>query len=92
MRTLVAAVLGFVAGAGITVWLVRSGAGDFAIRRTDAVQDLERQLRDAETHRDQLGRQLEDVNARAARMEKAFGDLERRFRELQGDGDAGHPH
>lgn len=91
MKTLVAALLGFVIGAGTAVWLVRSGAGDFAIRRTDAVQDLERQLRDAEIHRDRLGRQLEDVNARAARMEKAFSDLERRFHELEG-GDAARPH
>ena len=90
VRTVVAAVLGFVAGAGTAFYLLRSGAGDFAIRRTEAVQDLERQLRDAETHRDQLGRQLEDVSGRAARMEKAFSELERRFHELQGDGDAPH--
>ena len=92
MRALAVALLGFVAGVGTTLWLVRSGAGDFAIRRTDAVQDLERQLRTAEIHRDQLGRQLEDVSARAARMEKAFSDLERRFHDMQGDGDAAHPN
>ena len=90
VRTFVAALLGFVAGAGAAVYLLRSGAGDFAIRHTEAVQDLERQLRDAEIHRDQLGRQLEDVGARAARMEKAFSELERRFHELEGDGGAAH--
>jgi hypothetical protein len=92
VRTVVVALLGFLAGAGATFYLVRSGAGDFAIRRTEAVQDLEHQLRDAETHRDQLGRQLEDVNARAARMEKSFNELERRFHELEGGGDVAPEH
>src|SRR5262249_52876230 len=94
VRTLLAAVLGFVVGAGAAFYLVRSGAGDFAIRQTEAVQDLERPLRGAETPRDQRGRQLEDVNARAARMEKAFTELERRFHEIESRGnsgqDAGH--
>jgi chromosome segregation ATPase len=89
VRLLFAVLLGFVAGAGTTLYLVRSGAGDFAIRRTEAVQDLERRLREAEIHRDQLGRQLEDVNARAARMETAFSELERRFHDLQHDADGG---
>ena len=36
-----------------------------------------------EQQRDQLGRQLEDVVARAGRMEGSFTDLERRFHDLQ---------
>jgi phage shock protein A len=47
------------------------------------VQDLERRLRDVETQRDQLGRQLEDVVGRSGRMEASFNDLERRMHDLQ---------
>jgi septal ring factor EnvC (AmiA/AmiB activator) len=83
MRFLFALLLGFIAGAGTTVYLIHSGAGDFMIRRAEVVQDVERRLREVEQQRDQLSRQLEDVNARAGRMEAAFGDLERRFREIQ---------
>jgi hypothetical protein len=36
-----------------------------------------------EQQRDQLGRQLDDVIARAGRMESSFADMERRFRDLQ---------
>jgi hypothetical protein len=82
IRFLFALLLGFVLGAAGTLYLVHSGAGDFMIRRTEVVQDLERRLRGVELERDQLGRNLEDVNARASRMEAAFADLERRFREL----------
>jgi hypothetical protein len=84
MRFLFALLLGVVIGAAGTGYLLQSGAGDFFIRRTDAVQDLERRLADAEKQRDQLGRQLEDVMGRAARMEQSFADLERRFRALEG--------
>jgi hypothetical protein len=72
------------------LYLIQSGAGDFVIRRTEAVQDLERRLHDVEQQRDQLSRQLDDVIVRAGRMETAFGDLERRFREMQQQVDAAH--
>jgi hypothetical protein len=83
VRFLFALLLGFILGAGATLYLIQSGAGDFVIRRTETVQDLEHRLRDVETQRDQLGRQLDDVVGRAGRMEAAFGELERRFRDLQ---------
>jgi len=83
IRFLFALLLGFVLGTGSVLYLIHSGAGDFMIRRTQPVQDLERRLRDVEQQRDQLGRQLEDVINRASRMEASFGDLERRFGELQ---------
>lgn len=88
LRFLFALLLGVVLGVAGTVYLLQSGAGDFLIRKTEAVQDVERRLRDVELQRDQLGRQLEDVIARAGRMEAAFTELERRFRELGHDVDA----
>jgi len=91
LRILFALLVGFLVGFGAAFYLVNSGAGDFVIRRTEAVQDLERRLREVEQQRDQLGRALEDVNARAARMEGAFGDLERRFRGLQNEVERGRP-
>jgi hypothetical protein len=84
MRFLFALLLGVLIGAVGMGYLLQSGAGDFFIRRTDAVQDLERRLADAEKQRDQVGRQLEDVVARATRMEQSFTELERRFRTLEG--------
>jgi hypothetical protein len=84
MRFLFALLLGVLIGAAGMGYLLQSGAGDFFIRRTEAVQDLERRLADTEKQRDQAGRQLEDVVGRAARMEQAFSDLERRFRALEG--------
>ena len=83
IRFLFALLLGFLLGASSILYLIHSGAGDFVIRRTEPVQDLERRLRDVELQRDQLGRQLEDIVGRAGRMEAAFTDLERRFRELE---------
>ncbi|HLY37319.1 MAG TPA: hypothetical protein VKU61_04745 [Candidatus Binatia bacterium] len=83
MRLLVALLVGVAIGAGATLYLVRSGSGDFLVGRTERVEDLERQLRAAELQRDQLGRQLNDVVARAGRMEAAFADLERRFHDLE---------
>ncbi len=83
IRFLFALLLGFLLGGGTTLYLIRSGAGDFLIRATQPVQDLERRLRDVETQRDQLGRQLEDVVGRAGRMESSFNDLERRMHDLQ---------
>lgn len=83
MRFLFALLLGVLIGAAGMGWLLQSGAGDFFVRRTEAVQDLERRLADAEKQRDQVGRQLEDVMGRAARMEQSFADLERRFRALE---------
>jgi ABC-type phosphate transport system auxiliary subunit len=90
VRFLFALLLGVILGAGATVYMIHSGAGDFVIRRTEAVQDLERRLRDVETQRDQLGRQLDDVIGRAGRMEASFGELEKRFRELQQQLDGAH--
>jgi hypothetical protein len=84
MRFLFALLLGVLLGAVGMGWLLQSGAGDFFIRGTEAVQDLERRLADAEQQRDRVGRQLEDVVGRATRMEQAFADLERRFRALEG--------
>ena len=88
VRFLFALLLGVIIGAAGMLYLIHSGAGDFVIRRTDAVQDLERRLRDVETQRDQLGRQLDDVIGRASRMEASFSEMERRFRELQQQLDA----
>jgi ABC-type phosphate transport system auxiliary subunit len=90
VRFLFALLLGLLLGAGGTLYLMHSGAGDFVIRRTEVVQDLERRLHDVEQQRDQLGRQLDDVIGRAGRMESSFGELERRFRELQQQLDAPH--
>jgi chaperonin cofactor prefoldin len=83
IRFLFALLLGFILGTGSVLYLIHSGAGDFMIRRTEPVQDLERRLHDVELQRDQLGRQLDDVLSRSARMESSFSDLERRFGNLQ---------
>ncbi|TMA37864.1 MAG: hypothetical protein E6J79_08865 [Deltaproteobacteria bacterium] len=83
VRVLFALLLGFILGVGTTVWLLESGAGVAFLRATEPVQDLERRLRDMEQQRDQLARQLEDVVARAGRMEGSFGELERRFHDIQ---------
>ena len=77
-----ALLLGVILGAGSVVYLIHSGAGDFMIRRTEPVQDLERRLRDVEQQRDQLGRQLDDVINRAGRMEASWGSTKRRGRTL----------
>jgi prefoldin subunit 5 len=82
IRFLFALLLGFLIGVGTMIYLVQSDAGNLVIRRSEAVQDLERRLREAELARDQLGRNLEDVATRAARMEQAFNELERKFRDL----------
>lgn len=82
LRFLFALLVGFILGAGAMVYLAQSGAGDLVIRRTEVVQDLERRLRETELARDQLGRNLEDIAARAARMEQSFNELERRYRDL----------
>ena len=89
IRFLFALLLGFMLGTGSVLYLIHSGAGDFMIRRTEPMQDLERRLREVEQQRDQLGRQLDDVVGRAGRMEAAFTDLERRFRELEREREAG---
>src|SRR5262245_6557582 len=89
-RFLFALLLGFVLGVGGTMYLIQSGAGDFVIKRTEAVQDLEKRLREVELQRDQLGRQLDDVVARSSRMETSFSELERRFHDLQKDLDTAH--
>jgi len=93
IRFLFALLLGFLLGAGTTVYLIKSGAGDLVIRHAEVVQDLERRLREVEQQRDQVGRQLEDMVARSAKMENAFTELERRFHDMERDVDgarAGH--
>ena len=82
IRYLFALLIGVLIGFGAAVWVVQSEAGNVLVRRTDVVQDLERRLLGMEQQRDQLSRQLEDVIARAGRMEQAFSELERRFRSL----------
>ena len=82
LRMLFTLLLGFVVGAATMLYLVRSETGDLLVRRTQVVQDLERRLREVELQRDQLARSLEDVGARASRMESAFNELERRYRTL----------
>ena len=83
VRVLFALLLGFILGVGATVWLLQSGPGVAFLRATEPVQGLERRLRDMEQQRDQLARQLEDVVARAGRMESSFTEIERRFHDLQ---------
>jgi len=51
VRFLFVLLLGFIIGVGATVYLIHSGAGDLVIRRTEAVQDLERRLQDVEQQR-----------------------------------------
>src|SRR5262245_26126407 len=82
-RFLFALLLGFILGVGGAMYMIHSGAGDFVIKRTEAVQDMERRLREVELQRDQLGRQLEDVVARSGRMEASFATLEKRFQDVQ---------
>jgi len=91
VRVLFALLLGFILGVGTTVWMLESGAGVAFLRATEPVQDLERRLHDMEQQRDQLARQLEDVVARAGRMEASFTDLERRFHDIQRELDARRP-
>jgi len=85
MQFLFALLLGVLLGAGGTVYLIQSDAGNLLVRRTDVVQDLQRRLDGAEEQRNVLSRQLEDVVTRAGRMEQAFTDLERRFRAMDAD-------
>jgi flavoprotein len=82
VRYLFALMVGVLLGAGGTVYLVHSGAGDLFVQRTDVVQDLKRRLGEVETQRNQLNKQLEDVVERAQRMERQFSELEGRFKEL----------
>lgn len=82
MRFLFALLLGLLIGAGGTVYVLQSDAGNLLVGRTEVVQDLERRLHEIEQQRDQLSRQLESVTTRAERMEQAFGELERRFRGM----------
>jgi hypothetical protein len=80
-----ALMLGVLLGAGGTIYVIQSDAGNLLVRQTDVVRDLERRLQGVEEQRNQLSRQLEDVVARSARMEQAFGELEKRFRSLGED-------
>jgi hypothetical protein len=83
MRIVLALLVGFLCGAGVTVYLLQSGAADVFIRKTEVVADLERRVVDAE-------RQRNDLAERAGRMEASFADLERRFRGLQDEMERGH--
>jgi hypothetical protein len=76
------ALLGFVLGAAVTLSVVRSDTGGLFLGSSHRVEDLERRLREVELQREQLGRQLEDATARAARMEAGFKELEQRFQAL----------
>lgn len=91
IRYLFVLMLGMVLGAGATIYLIQSDAGNLLVRRTDVVQDLERRLHGMEQQRDQLNRQLEDVVARSGRMEQAFTELEHRFRTMNDDRPATRP-
>ena len=82
-RILLALLLGYLLGVGTALYGLHAGAGDFVIKRTEIVQDIERRLRDSETQRDQLGRQLSDMVTRSERMEQSFTDLERKFRDIE---------
>lgn len=83
VQFILALLIGYIAGAGSVVYLLHSGAGVAFLRATEPVQDLEHRLRDVETQRDLLTRQLEDVSARASRMESSFTELEKRFHEME---------
>ncbi|HSV08147.1 MAG TPA: hypothetical protein VLI07_16660 [Candidatus Binatus sp.] len=91
VRFLFVLLLGVILGIAATVYLIHSGAGDLVIRRTEAVQDMERRLHDVEQQRDSLSRQLDDVVGRAGRMEASFGALEKRFHELEQQLEQAHP-
>jgi hypothetical protein len=91
MWFLFALLLGIVIGFGASVYVVQSEAGNVLVRRTDVVQDLERRLQGMEQQRDALGRQLEDVAGRASRMEASFMDLEKKFRAISDERNAGAP-
>ena len=69
VQFMLALLIGYIAGAGSVVYLLHSGAGVAFLRATEPVQDLEHRLRDVETQRDQLARQLEDVVSRSSRLE-----------------------
>jgi hypothetical protein len=81
-RMLLALLLGYLLGVGSALYGLHAGAGDFVIKRTEIVQDIERRLRDSESQRDQLGRQLNDMVARSEKMERSFDELERKFRDI----------
>ena len=89
MQFLFALMLGVLIGAGGSVYLIQSDAGNLLVRRTEVVQDLQRRLDGAEEQRNQLAKQLEDVVSRAGRMEQAFNDLERRFRAMDAERSGG---
>lgn len=82
-RILLALLLGYLLGVGTALYGLHAGAGDFVIKKTEVVQDIERRLRDSESQRDQLGRQLNDMISRSEKMEKSFTDLERKFQDME---------
>jgi hypothetical protein len=91
MQFLFALMLGVLIGAGGAAYLIQSDAGNLLVRRTEVVQDLQRRLDGAEEQRNLLSRQLEDVVARSGRMEQAFTELERRFKQLDAERGGGGP-
>ena len=82
-RILLALLLGYFLGVGTALYGLHAGAGDFVIKKTEVVQDIERRLRDSESQRDQLGRQLSDMVTRSEKMEQSFNELERKFRDIE---------
>ena len=82
-RIVIAFLVGMLLGVAGVTYLLASGAGDFVISGTGVVKDMKRELEEVKQQRDGLRRELDDVVARASRMEGSFGELERRFRDLQ---------
>jgi len=86
IRYLFVLLIGALLGAFGVSFALQKGYGDFFIKNAPAVADLERRLDGMEQERNRLGRQLESVEGRAAKMEKLFAELEGRFRGLQDGG------
>jgi len=91
IRYLFVLLIGALLGAAGVGFALQKGYGDFFIKSAPAVADLERRLDGMEQERNRLGRQLESVEGRAAKMEKLFSDLETRFRGLSGSASAPVP-
>jgi uncharacterized membrane protein len=82
IRYLFVLLIGALLGAAGLGFALSKGHMDFLLKGAPIVNDLERRLDGMEQERNRLGRQLESVEGRAAKMEKLFADLEARFRGL----------